>query len=113
MLNEVKDAFYGKAIITVRFKNHAEWQKWRKYILKTDWDFDGGAGPYVATLEMRFNCVDDIEKIVKQIVQLLQLNFEVYSCQWKLDEEDVVEYTYLSDNGTEEVIKVPVNEKEK
>ena len=75
---------YGAAIITIRFENRIQWQKYRKYILKTKWDFDGGSAPYVAQLPIQFACIDDIGHVIKTVVQLLQLGFDVYSCQWNL-----------------------------
>lgn len=104
--------YYGKATITVRFENRIQWQKWRKYVLKTDWEFDGGDRPYVAQLEERFDCTADVDKIVRQIVQLLQLGFDVYSCHWQLLEQDTIEYTYTNDDGEVERFKVHIPSEE-
>lgn len=89
MENEDFFELCGEATITIRFENKLQWQKYRKYILKTGWDFDGGSNPYVAQLPIKFHTVDDIEFIVKKIVQLLQLGFDVYSCQWKMKQNEV------------------------
>lgn len=87
----------GTAHIVIRFENRVQWQKYRKYILKTEWEFDGGNGPYTAYLDERFECCDDIDRITKIIVNLLQLGFDVYSCNWELDQPRKQEV--LIDNG--------------
>lgn len=110
MVEEGVNNYYGSASITVRFENRVQWQKWRKYVLKTDWDFDGGSGPYIARLEEKFNCSEDVERITKRIVQLLELGFEVYSCQWKLIPENVQEIRYYDENGNYVKEKIPVEE---
>lgn len=93
--------YYGMATITIHFENRAQWQKYRKYILKTDWDFDGGMMPYTAHLEERFSCMDDVEKITRQIVQLLQIGFDIYSCKWTLSKDgDKQKVEYLDMDGT-------------
>lgn len=103
--------FYGKATITIRFENRIQWQKYRKYILKTDWEFDGGDRPYVAQLEQRFSSTDDVNEIVRKIVQLLQLGFDVYSCKWQLLGQNEIEYTYFDTTGNE-YVKFRVKEDE-
>ena len=79
--------FSGKADITIRFTTGLMWQKYRKYVLKTGWDFDAPSYPYTASIEMVFKGIDDVMDICKQIIFLLQLGFEVYSCKWNLDQE--------------------------
>ena len=91
--------FKGKATISIRFENRVMWQKYRKYILKTDWEFDAGRHPYIATIDMDFKSVDDVREITSKIVYLMQLGFDIHSCNWALernpeniqypDEEDV------------------------
>lgn len=92
--------YFGMATITIRFENRIQWQKYRRYILKTNWDFDGGMSPYTAHLEERFSCTDDVEKITKKIVQLLQMGFDIYSCKWTLFKTgDKQKIEYLDENG--------------
>ena len=74
----------GTATIVVRFENRVQWQKWRKYILHTDWEFDAGIHPYTASIEKTFKTVADVEGIAKTIVDLLQMDFDVYSCNWQI-----------------------------
>ena len=106
MVDRNKEAYYGSATITVHFDNRLQWQKWRKYVLKTDWEFDGGNGPYTATLVEKFNCSDDIDHIVRRIVQLIEMGFDVYSCNWKLDHGDVEEYEILNHDGEREILTI-------
>ena len=100
----------GNSTITIRFENRVQWQKYRKYILKTDWDFDGGSHPYVATLEDRFSSVEDLERITKSIVQLLQLGFDVYSCRWELEDPNKAEAEYVDQNGMVHHEKIDISE---
>ena len=92
--------YHGKATITIHFKNRVMWQKYRQYVLKTGWDFDGCYHPYTATLEMEFSSLDDIINISKQVAFLLSLKFDVESCNWKLDrseeEDELQEYDPLN-----------------
>lgn len=91
---------YGTAVITIRFENRIQWQKYRKYILKTNWDFDGGSAPYVAELPIQFACIDDIEQILKKVVNLLQLGFDVYSCHWKLKRKEPTDDINIAEETT-------------
>ncbi len=100
-LNPKQCKRYGMARIAVHFTNRVEWQKWRKYILKTNWDFDDGMPPYLAHLNMYFNCYEDVEEITKQIVNLLQMGFDVYSCKWELLKEN---QTIIEKNGVKEIV---------
>ena len=115
-IEEIKPSrpgYFGKTTITVRFENRIEWQKWRKYVLKTDWDFDGGSGPYIATMDMRFSCTDDVEKIVKTIVNLLQMGFDIYSAKWTLEKPGDPEIIYKNnDDGSIEKIVIQPDKKE-
>lgn len=100
----------GHTTITIRFENRVQWQKYRKYILKTDWDFDAESHPYVARLEERYCCVDDIDRIVKKIVQLLQLGFEVYSCKWELEDPNKAIAEHVDQNGMVIREKIDISE---
>lgn len=92
--------FHGNAKITIRFQNVLMWQKYRKYVLKTAWDFDAPNHPYTANLEMEFSSMSDVAHICKQIIFLLQMGFEVHSCKWGLDPEYVEHMmTDPNDNG--------------
>lgn len=80
--------FYGQAKLVVRFENRAEWQKWRKYVLKTDWDFNDSEYPETTSMIIRFANSEDIEAITRKIVGLLQMGFNVYSCNWGIDQAE-------------------------
>ena len=79
--------FAGSARINIHFLNRLMWQKYRKYILKTEWDFDTGMYPSSANLDMKFNSMEDVIQICKMIIFLLQMGFEVASCRWQLNQE--------------------------
>lgn len=82
----MKDIFSGQATIKVRFRNNPEYVKFRTQVLKTDW-MPGDAYPNWEDLIMEFHSVEDLERITKRIVQLLQMGFEVYSCRYKLEQQ--------------------------
>ena len=77
--------FDGRATIRVRFRNRAEYEKFRKYILKTEWSY---ALDYPMWEEMTvdFHCTDDVDLINRNVVRLLQMGFEVYCCRFQLEE---------------------------
>lgn len=103
-----QESFFGHATITIRFENRVQWQKYRKYILKTDWEFDGGQNPYTAQLKECFETVEDVENITKKIVELLQLGFDVYSCKWELERENEQHVEYVLDGEAKrEIISDP------
>lgn len=77
--------FNGQATIKVRFRNKAEYDKFRIYILKTKWETD--IPPLWEDIVINFHNAEDIDLINKHIIQLLQLGFEVYTCRYKLEEQ--------------------------
>lgn len=93
--------FSGHARINIHFLNRLMWQKYRKYILKTDWDFDSGMYPSSANLDMSFQSMEDIMDICKKIIFLLHMGFEVNSCRWQLDQEYLDEMTRDPDENGE------------
>jgi len=81
----MESTFDGRATIRVHFRNRPEYEKFRKYILKTQWSYDLDY-PMWEELTLDFHCVDDVEQINKHIVGLLQMGFEVYCCKYQLEE---------------------------
>ena len=75
----------GSCRIMVRFSNHAEYIKFCKQVLKTDWICYEPPNQYI--LDMEFHTTDDLDGILRKIVWLLQLGFNVYSANWKLATE--------------------------
>ena len=75
----------GTCTIMVRFETGAEYLKFCKYVLKSAWVPD--VHPYMESMEMEYENSDDLDRIVRQIVQLQQLGFDVYSAKWKLATE--------------------------
>lgn len=79
------EKFDGKAIIKVRFRNKLEYEKFRKYILKTSWNYGDAAYPLWEEMPLAFHCIDDLNRINNLIIYLLQLKFEVYCCKYQMD----------------------------
>ena len=104
----MEQPIHGTAVITVRFENRVQWQKYRKYILKTDWEFDSGYHPYTATLELPFKSAQDVDYIAMRVVQLLQFGFDVYSCSWKLDRNDILKAERVDSNGMVHHEEIPL-----
>lgn len=92
--------FDGQAVIKVRFRNNPEYVKFRKQVLKTDW-VPGDVYPPWEDLVVDFHCIDDLDRITRRIVQLLQMGFEVYSTRYKL-EQQLAEEEYPTEEDTEE-----------
>ena len=108
----MKNTFEGTAAISIHFENRIMWQRYRKYILKTGWDFDGGQYPYTAVLDVEFKCIDDVNDVLKKVVFLLTLGFDVYSCKWTLKRtpEDM-QYPDEEDIDLESLYKITCDEK--
>ena len=82
--------FDGKVTIRVRFHNKAEYQKFRKYVLKTGWEYDMGH-PQYECMDREFHTCDDLVSINKEIIHLLQLGFDVWTCNYQLTDVDPAE----------------------
>ena len=93
--------FNGKITIRVKFRNKIEYEKFRKYVLKTGWTYDIGH-PQYESLVKEFHSVDDVEKITKEIVRLLQLGFQVWTTSYELTEIDPSELESPTDDEEEE-----------
>ena len=98
--------FDGQAVIKVRFRNNPEYVKFRKQVLKTDW-VPGDAYPPWEDLVVDFHCVDDLDRITRRIVQLLQMGFEVYSTRYKLEQQLAEEEHPIEEDSNEEDIFYP------
>ena len=78
--------FDGQATIKVRFRNNPEYVKFREQILKTKWN-PGDAYPTWEEMKIDFHNVDDLDKVTRTVVMLLQNGFEVYSTRYKLESQ--------------------------
>ena len=78
------EKFDGQAVIKVRFRSNPEYVKFRKYILKTDWA-PGDVYPNWEEMTIPFHSSEDLDKVTRTIVMLLQNGFEVYSTKYKLE----------------------------
>lgn len=86
----VMPKFDGRVTIRVKFRNKAEYQKFRKYVLKTDWSYDFGH-PQYECYTREFHTCDDLAEINKEIIRLLQLGFDVWTCNYQLTDVDPAE----------------------
>lgn len=78
--------FDGQAVIKVRFRNNPEYVKFREQILKTKWN-PGDVYPTWEEMKIDFHNVDDLDKVTRTVVMLLQNGFEVYSTRYKLEQQ--------------------------
>lgn len=78
--------FNGQAVIKVRFRNNPEYVKFREQILKTKWN-PGDVYPAWEEMKIDFHNVDDLDKVTRTVVMLLQNGFEVYSTRYKLEQQ--------------------------
>jgi len=78
--------FDGQAVIKVRFRNNPEYVKFREQILKTKWN-PGDVYPAWEEMKIDFHNVDDLDKVTRTVVMLLQNGFEVYSTRYKLEQQ--------------------------
>ena len=76
--------FDGRMTIRVRFRNRLQYEKFRKYILKTEWCYDQDY-PMWEELKVDFHKTEDIYEITKQVIALLEYGFEVYCCRFQLE----------------------------
>lgn len=67
-----------------------EYEKFRKYILKTSWCYDIDYPPY-EELVREFRSIEDLDRVNHEIVYLLQLGFRVYCSDYVLDAYESVE----------------------
>ena len=77
--------FDGRVTVRIRFRSRPEYEKFRKYILKTEWSYDLDY-PMWEQIKMDFHNTDDVEAITRYIISLLQMGFEVYCCQYQMEE---------------------------
>ena len=93
--------FDGQAVIKVRFRNNPEYVKFREQILKTKWN-PGDVYPAWEEMKINFHNVDDLDKVTRTVVMLLQNGFEVYSTRYKL-EQQLAEEEYPTEDVDEEI----------
>lgn len=81
-----KTGFRGKATIRVLFHSRIEYEKFRKYIMRIPWSYEFEYPAYEEVV-MTFQTVDDISRIDRQIVSLLESGYDVYCCRFALDSD--------------------------
>ena len=81
----VIEKFDGRVTIRVNFKNRIQYEKFRKYVLKTSWTYDLDH-PLFEELICEFHNCEDLEEINRRIFYLLQIGFDVYCCRYQMDQ---------------------------
>ena len=79
----------GKCRVSIRFQNRAEYLKWAKYMDPTGrWDFDVQF-PAIMRKEYIFHSIYEVELMIKRIIDLLQMGFDVSMANFNLTQEEV------------------------
>lgn len=81
--------FDGKVTVRINFHNRVEYEKFRKLILKTEWTYEIDY-PIFEERVLEFHNVEDLERVNRTIVNLLQIGFDVYCCRYKLDTKEPI-----------------------
>lgn len=82
---ETKPKILGSCVLSIRFENHGDYLRWKKYFgIGRQWEFVV-AYPAIMRTEYRFTDSLEAEMLAKKVVQLLEAGFNVYSAQWNLD----------------------------
>lgn len=92
--------FDGQVTIRVKFRSRIDYEKFRKYILKTEWSYAVDY-PLFEELVLPFHNTDDLTLIDRQIIGLLQMGFEVYCCRYQL-EQTLAEEEHPTEEDPEE-----------
>ena len=102
--------FEGQATVRVNFRNRPEYEKFRKYVLKTEWSYALDY-PLFEEMVFKFSYSSDIDKISRMIVGLLQMGFDVYCCRYELNEpsfisdsEETGDIPVLEDNDIQKIV---------
>ena len=81
------ERMYGKCTLQIRFENYGQYLQWRKYNGgKNRWDFAPSSWPAIMRAEYDFHTGTDVDVMVRKIIQLLQMGFNVRAVDWKLTE---------------------------
>jgi len=80
------ETFNGQATIRVQFQSRLEYERFRKYILKTEWGYELDY-PIFEELKVAFHSIEDLNRISMRIVELLQMGFQVYCCRYQMETE--------------------------
>lgn len=80
-----EDQLYGRCVLTIKFQNKYEYEKWLKYHPDRRWEFMV-TYPAVMRAVYDFHTTLDVEIMTKKIIQLLQMGFNVHSASWQLKE---------------------------
>lgn len=74
----------GNVDLAIRFKNRAEYLKWKYYVdPNRKWEFEVSY-PAIMRTEWTFQNSMEVEMLSKKIVSLLQMGFDVHSVNWRL-----------------------------
>ena len=81
--NRQEPKIEGLCVLTIRIDDEHAYEKWVKYNPGRKWEYLVSY-PALMRAEYRFSSSMDVEILVKKVVQLLQMGFDVYSAQWTL-----------------------------
>lgn len=76
--------FDGSVTVRIHFRNRIEYEKFRKYILKTEWAYQIDY-PVFEEKVMVFHNTEEFEAYNRLVIYLLQLGFDVYSCRFQMN----------------------------
>lgn len=77
---------HGRCTLSIRMDSEEDYQRWKKYNPDRKWDFIVSF-PAVMRAEYTFKNAMEVEMMAKKVVQLLQMEFDVHTANWKLDEK--------------------------
>ena len=75
--------FFGKCTLSIRFETEKDYKKWANALGNRQWEFLT-TFPAIMRAEYKFSSVDDVNMMVRKIVQLLQLGFDVHAANWQI-----------------------------
>ena len=81
--DEKNETLNCKCVLSIKFNNHGEYLKWKKYAGDRQWDFLVNY-PAIVRAEYILSDVTDVNRMVNKIIHLLHMGFDVGSASWTL-----------------------------
>lgn len=76
---------YGKCVLQVYIENEEEYQRWKDFHKANHWEFMH-LYPAILRYEYEFHTTYDIDRMSREIVNILQQGFNVRAVDWKIAE---------------------------
>lgn len=76
---------FGKCTLQIYFQNEEDYQRWQEYYKSQRWQFDH-TFPAIMRCEYEFQTTYDVDHMVHEIINLLQMGFDVRATDWKIRE---------------------------